>query len=194
MRRTGPATNMSEMGQACPRSVLGILGGGLALKLRRRKRMAPGAGLTCPCCYEGHVSRGEDSHASQPLFPVCSVWPVARERVIVRGFVSPSFHSPNLIRQLRLTGVRLNSSAADKFGARSLRRGADRAQMSAGGTAAQLLRAGWWRGGAVRLVLDLTEGERRAMGDILIEVSEDEPFLALVPPPCLWGREASLHS
>ena len=47
--------------------------------------------------------------------------------------------------------------------------------MSAGGTLARLLRAGQWRGCAVRAHLDLDEEENGAMMDILIEGSDDEP-------------------
>ena len=48
--------------------------------------------------------------------------------------------------------------------------------MSAGGTFAQLLRAGQRGGEAVRFYLDISEGGRRAMADILFEASGDEPL------------------
>ena len=54
-----------------------------------------------------------------------------------------------------------------------LRRGAARASMSTGGTFAQPLRSGQWRRDAVRLYIDLDDGGRRVMVDILIEGSED---------------------
>ena len=58
--------------------------------------------------------------------------------------------------------------------------------MSAGGTFAQLLRAGQWRGNAVRAHLDLGEAARRVMVDILIEDPDDEPSeLSLSPQPYL---------
>ena len=58
--------------------------------------------------------------------------------------------------------------------------------MSAGGTFAQLLRAGQWRGYAVKFYPDPGEAGRRAMTDILIEGSEAEPSLlssSSRPPP-----------
>ena len=93
---------------------------------------------------------------------------------MVGDLIFPSFQSVNLIRHLRSRGTQLRWPAAEKLGTHSLRRGAARALVAAGGTFAQLLRAGQWRGNAVRLYLDLGEDERRAMTDILIEGSDDD--------------------
>ena len=87
----------------------------------------------------------------------------------------PSFQSPNIIRHLRSRGASLNRRAADKLGARPFARGAGRVLMSAGGRFAQLLRAGQWRGNAVGFYLHLSEDARRAIADILIEDSDNEP-------------------
>ena len=58
---------------------------------------------------------------------------------------------------------------------RTLRRGAARALVLAGGPFAQLLRAGQLRRNAVRAYIDFGEDERKAMTDIPIEGSFDEP-------------------
>ena len=115
---------------------------------------------------------------------------------MVGELISPSLQSSNLIRNPRSRGAILNWPAAAGIGARSFRRGAAGALVFAGGTSAQPLRAGQWRGNAVRVYPDLGEDERRAVADIVIEDSDAEPsslFLALLPP-CPPGREALLRS
>ena len=69
MSRREPAENVSEMGQARSHSVLVLVGGRLALKLRGRKRVASGTTLTRPCRCEGYGPQGEDVHAPQYLCP-----------------------------------------------------------------------------------------------------------------------------
>ena len=107
---------------------------------------------------------------------------------------------------MRSIGESLYWSNADILGTHSIRRRAARALMFAGGTLAQLLRAGQWRGCGVRAYLDLDEEENRAMMDILIEGSGDEPKLLRAPPHsslvdvrscarlmfCLWGSSGLL--
>ena len=63
--------------------------------------------------------------------------------------------------------------------------------MSAGGTYAELLLAGQWRGDAARFYLGRGENERRAMTDIPIEGSDDEPSklsVSLFFPPSSLSR------
>ena len=174
MRRRLPTEDMSEYGQARSHSVLGLVGRCLVLKLHRRKHMSSGAILRRSCCCEGFNPDGDELHIPQLLCPVCSIWPVVRDRVVVGDLIFPSLQSVNLIRHLRSRGTQLRWPAAEKLGTHSLRRGAARALVAAGGTFAQLLRAGQWHGNAVRLYLDLGEDERRAMTDILIEGSDDD--------------------
>ena len=108
------------------------------------------------------------------LCPVCSIWPIFRERVVVGQLISRSSQPSNFIRHLTSGGASINWPAADRFGTHS-RRGAAWALVSAGGTFDQLFRAGQWRGNAVRAKLDRDEDERRAMTDILIGGSDVEP-------------------
>ena len=152
-----------------------MVGGCLALKLRRRKHMAPGSILKRSCCCEGRDPDGEDLHIPQLLCPVRSIWPVVCDRVVAGELIFPSFQLRNVLRHLRERGARLNWPAADILGTHLFTHCAARALMSSGGTYAQLLRVCQWRGNAVRFYLDLGEDERRAMTDILIEGSEDEP-------------------
>ena len=152
-----------------------MVGGTLALKLRRRKHMASGAFLRRSSCCGARDPVGEDFHMPKLLCPAFSVRPVVRGRVVVGELMFPFAQLPNIIRRLRSWGAILNWPAADKPGEHSTRRVAARALMSAGGTFAQLLRAGKRHGNAVRSYLDLGEDERRATTDILIEDSDGEP-------------------
>ena len=63
MKRREPAENTLEIRQANLRSVLGMVGGRLALKLRRCDLMPPGTILLRPCCCEGSDPESEDLHA-----------------------------------------------------------------------------------------------------------------------------------
>ena len=85
MMRKDPTENMSEIGQASSHSFLGMVGGTLALKLRRRKHMASGAFLRRSSCCGARDPVGGDFHVPQLLCPVFSVWPVVRGRVVVGG-------------------------------------------------------------------------------------------------------------
>ena len=140
-----------------------MVGGYLLIELRRRKNMASGAFLNRPCCCDGHDSPIDDFHVPQLLFPACPVRPVVRERVVVEKLISPSFRPPNLIRHPSSRGASPNWAAADKLATHSLRRGAVRSGMPAGGTFDQLLRASQRRGNATRPLFGLREGGRRAI-------------------------------
>ena len=117
MRRKVSPEDVSETGQGSSQLALGIVGGFLVLKLRRRKHMLSGTILKRSCCCEGHDLHGEELYMPQLLRPVCPVWPVVQERVVVGDSIVPPFQSPSLIRHLR-------SRAAEKLGAHSLSRGA----------------------------------------------------------------------
>ena len=62
MGRREPSENMSRMGQANSRSVLGMEGGRLVLKLCRHKHASSGVILTRSCCCEGYGRKGEYWH------------------------------------------------------------------------------------------------------------------------------------
>ena len=101
MRRMTPTENMSEIGQADSHPVLGMVGSCLALKLCRSKHMASGSILKRSCCCQGRDRGDEDLHIPQLLCPVCSIWPVVRDRVVVGELIFPSPQSRSLIRHLR---------------------------------------------------------------------------------------------
>ena len=135
--------------------------------------MASGSVLKRSRCCEGRNPDGEDLHIPQLLCPVCPIWPVVRDRVVVGWLIFPSSHVTS--GHLGGRGARLHCLTAEKLCTHSFRRGAARELMSAGGTYAELLRAGQWRGNAARFYLGLGENELRALTDIPIEGSDDEP-------------------
>ena len=73
MRRRESAWSGSGGRQANSLSLLGLVGGHLVPKLRRRKRLASGVILTRPCSREGRDPYCEDLHIPQLLRPACSV-------------------------------------------------------------------------------------------------------------------------
>ena len=180
MRRKGAAGNTPETGRANSHSLLGIAVGRLALKLPRRIHMAPGAILTRFCCCGGHDPQGKDLRVPQLLCLVCSVWPIVRERVVVGEPIG--YQLPNLTWLLGSIGARFNWPAADELGTHPLRFVAARALMTAGGTFAQLLRAGQWRRNAARFSPNVSEGERRPAADISTDGPADESLAVALPP------------
>ena len=92
--------NMSETGWADSHSVSGMAGGRLALKLRRRKNMAPVAILVRSRRHEGQDPKGEDSHVPQLLCPTSPSRPILRERVVAGELISPPAQSRHIIRPL----------------------------------------------------------------------------------------------
>ena len=100
MRGGELVVNMSETGQADSHSVSEMAGGRLALKLRRRKNMAPVAILVRSRRREGHDPQGEDSHVPQLLCPTSPSRPILRERVVAGELISPSAQSRHIIRPL----------------------------------------------------------------------------------------------
>ena len=128
-----PAVGMSEMERASSHSAPGMVGGSLALGIRRRKHMAPGAILRRPLCCNGRDPQGEDLHVPRPLCPVCSVWPGVRGRAVAGELIFPSSLSSALVRHLRSRGNGLKWPAADEPGTHSFRRGAARSTTSAVG-------------------------------------------------------------
>ena len=86
----------------------------------------------------------------------------------------PGISGPGFTDRLRTMARQLGWGRSEKLGSHSIRRGAARAILEAGGSFAQLLRAGQWHSSACRLYLDLGVEEKKAMAAVLIEASDDE--------------------
>ena len=85
----------------------------------------------------------------------------------------PNITGSTFVSSLRCMARQLGREKSERLGAHSIRRGAARAILDAGGTFAQLLKAGQWHSSAYRLYLDLGGEEAKAMASVLIEDSED---------------------
>ena len=79
------------MGRASSRSVLGMVGGSLALKLCRRKHMAQGAILIRSCCFGSHDFQVEDLRIPQQLWFVGPIGLSFGGRVVSRVLIFPFF-------------------------------------------------------------------------------------------------------
>ena len=80
---------------------------------------------------------------------------------------------PTFAHSLRSMARQFGWEKAGKLGTRSIRRGAARAILAAGGTFAQLLRAVQWHSSAYRLYLDMGGEEAKAMASVLTEDSDE---------------------
>ena len=85
----------------------------------------------------------------------------------------PGITGSTFTHSLRSMARQFGWEKAEKLGTRSIRRGAARAILAAGGTFAQLLRAGQWHSSAYRLYLDMGGEEAKAMASVLIEDSDE---------------------
>ena len=91
----------------------------------------------------------------------------------VRRKLFPGITGPTFTHSLRSMARQFGLEKAEKLGTHSIRRGAARAILAAGGTSAQLLRAGQWHSSAYRLYLDMGGEEAKAMASVLIEDSDE---------------------
>ena len=88
------------------------------------------------------------------------------------GKLFPGVTEPTFTHPLRSMARQFGWVKAEKLGAHSIRRGAARAILEAGGALAQLLKAGQWNSSAYRLCPDMGGEEAKAMASVLIEDSE----------------------
>ena len=79
-----------------------------------------------------------------------------------------------VLTELRAAGRAGGWPQAEKLGTRSIRRGAARAILEAGGSFAQLLRAGQWHSSAYKVYLDMGREEPTAASSLLADASDDE--------------------
>ena len=97
-----------------------------------------------------------------------------RRRVRTGDKLSPGVSGPGFADRSRSLDRRLGWDRAERLGPHSIRRGAARAILEAGGSFAQLLKAGQWHSSAFRLYLDIGVEETKAMAAATIEASDDE--------------------
>ena len=88
--------------------------------------------------------------------------------VLVGEELFPGFNGQSFTEKSRRTARGYGWGKAEKSGPRSMRRGAGRAILDAGGSFAGLFRAGQWNFSAYRWHLDLGIEETEAMASIII--------------------------
>ena len=154
-------------------AVIGLEKGQLVIKLHRRKHMAEGSRMVRKCICHKYPTGSLEIHVPQLFCPVCSFWENMRRRVMCGEKLFPGITGSTFTHSLRSMARQFGWEKAEKLGTHSIRRGAARAILAAGGTFAQLLRAGQWHSSAYRLYLDMGGEEAKAMASVLIEDSDE---------------------
>ena len=144
------------------------------IKLNRRKHMASGSRLVRACICDEYASDSLELRIPQLLCPVCQLWPAIRQRAPAGGALFEGWNGKRVLSDLRDFAAGREWPRAAKLGTNSVRRGAARAMLEAGGSFPQLLRSGQWRSSAYQLFLDLGHEEASAMASVLVEGSDDE--------------------
>ena len=72
--------------------------------------MASVAIFSLPCRRERVDPEGGELHIPRLVFLLCSIWPIAQERIRVRVLIFPSLQRSNLSRRRRSAGARLGWS------------------------------------------------------------------------------------
>ena len=156
------------------RAVIGLQQGKLIIKLNRRKHMAAGATMVRCCICADYPADSLELHVPQLFCPVCSLWPAIRASVATGGELFPAWSGKRVLSELRAFAGSRQWDRAGRLGTHAFRRGAARAILKAGGSFAQLLRAGQWHSSAYKLYLDLGREESQAVAEVLIEASDGE--------------------
>ena len=125
------------------------------------------------CICERYPARSLEIRLPQLYCPVCVLWETIRRRERTGGKLSPGASGPGFTDRLRSLARRLGWERAERLGPLSIRRGAARAILEAGGSFAQLLKAGHWHSSALRYYLDLGVEETAATAAATIESSDD---------------------
>ena len=136
--------------------------------------MAGGARMVRGCICEQHPPRSLEIHVPQMFCPTCVLWGAICRRVRAGDMLFPGLTGPRFTDKLRRMARSLGWEKAERLGSRSIRRGAARAILEAGGSFAQLLMAGQWHSSAFRLYLDLGIEEKKATAEVLIGNSDED--------------------
>ena len=155
-------------------AVIGLEKDCLVIKLHRRKHMAGGARMVRGCICDRYPPGSLEIHVPQLFCPTCVLWGAICRRVRAGQMLFPGLTGPLFTDKLRRMARSLGYEKAERLGSHSIRRGAARAILEAGGSFAQLLKAGQWHSSAFRLYLDLGVEEKKAMAEVLIEHSDEE--------------------
>ena len=159
------ADDSAALDESAPPSTaaaIGLWGGKVALRLKRRKNKPRGDLVLrgCSCGGEGGLSR----HCAGVLCPVCVFWPVVRRKFAAGDSLFPSGIAARAGEWLRAGLREVGVLRWDRYSLHALRRGAARALVEKGGDLADLCRAGSWSSTAVlKFYLGMKDVERRAL-------------------------------
>ena len=156
------------------RAVIGLVDNKLIIKLNRRKHMASGSRMIRVCVCEDYAQDSLELRAPQLYCPVCHLWPAICRSTPVGQPLFPSWTGKLVLTELRSVAHASGWTQAAKLGTHSVRRGAARAILEAGGSFSQLLRAGQWHSSAYKLYLDMGREETTAVSSLLADASDDE--------------------
>ena len=130
--------------------------------------------MTRACVCVDYVRGSLELHIPKHLRQARQLWPAIRQRAALGEPLFPGWAGKRVMSELRAFAEARNWPRSEKLGTRSLRRGAARAILEAGGSFSQLLRSGQWHSSAYQLYLDLGHEEATAMASALVEASDDE--------------------
>ena len=105
---------------------------------------------------------------------MCHLWPAVCRIAATGKHLFPTWTGKLVLTELRPLARAGGWTQAAKLGTHSVRRGAARAILEAGGSFSQLLRAGQWRSLAYKLFLGMGREEPTAVSSLLADASDDE--------------------
>ena len=136
--------------------------------------MATGSRMVRVCVCEDYAQGYLELHAPQLYCPVRHLRPAICRIAAIGQPLSPKRKGKLVLTELRSLARAGGWAQASKLGTHSVRRGAARAILEAGGSFSQLLRAGQWRSLAYKLCLDMGREETTAVSSLLTDASDDE--------------------
>ena len=136
--------------------------------------MAAGSRMVRVCVCEEYAQGSLELHVPQLYCPLCHLWPaICRIAAIGQPFC-PTWTGELVLAELRSLARAGGWAQASNLGTHSVRRGAARAILEAGGSFPQLLGAGQWHSSAYKLYLDMGREETTAVSSLLADASDDE--------------------
>ena len=123
---------------------------------------------------EDNAPDAPELHSPQLFCPVCQPWPAIGRLAHVGQPVFPGWTGKSVLTELRSAAHLGGWAQVTKLGTHSIRQGAARAILEAGGSFSQLLRAGQWRSSTYKLYLDMGREETTAASILLVDASDDE--------------------
>ena len=136
--------------------------------------MAAGSRMVRVCVCEDYAPGSLGLHAPQLYCPARLLRPAICRIAAIGQPIFPTWAGRLVLTELRSLARAGGWTQASKLGTHSVRRGAARAILAAGGSFSKLLRAGQWHSSAYKLYLDMGREETTAVPSLLPDASDDE--------------------